>query len=247
MKTKISDKELQIRMEWLDKKILDCFSYLKYKELFFPITISEKNLEKINYIKSFEKYLFKVGKVIDLDKDSPEYLTPAACLHVYPYITNETINNLTVYSTKNKCFRNEEKTDSMVRKKEFTMREFIFLSSNNNEIVKEREQAMHKFGELISEIGVKYTVKLATDHFSDPDNKLKVLQKISKAKYEFLVKIDGNEFSIASFNLHGDHFTHSYGITGNKDNTIFSGCCAFGLERLAYCSLSEERIVDDRE
>ncbi|EAE7321247.1 hypothetical protein FQS07_13790 [Listeria innocua] len=234
----INANAIKAEISKIDETLLNLFSFLDFQEMSFPNLISESILKKIDYINSFGKYLFNVSQE-QYSGGHKYYLTPAACLHIYPFIANKKLlmNKSMFFTTRNKCFRNEVDCDEFIRKKEFEMREFIVFSENNKDIVKLRHEMMMKFAAYLDEMQIEYSIELATDHFSDPDNKLKLFQEIGKTKYEFVVSIENMSYSVASFNLHGDHFTNNFSIKTSDEMELNSGCVAFGLDRLAYTLL----------
>ncbi|RKA27960.1 Amino acid--[acyl-carrier-protein] ligase 1 [Listeria monocytogenes] len=234
----INSNTIKAEISKIDETLLKLFSFLNFQEMSFPNLISESILEKIDYINSFGKYLFNVSQEQD-SNGQKNYLTPAACLHIYPFIANNRVlmNESMFFTTRNRCFRNEVDCNEFIRKKEFEMREFIIFSESNKDIVKLRHEMMMKFAAYLDELQIEYSIELATDHFSDPDNKLKLFQEIGKTKYEFVVSYENISYSIASFNLHGDHFTNNFSIKTSDEVELNSGCVAFGLDRLAYTLL----------
>ena len=210
----------------IDQNLLQLYSFLECQNQKFSNIIARENLEKIHYIESFGKYLCSLKL-----KDKEVFLTPAPCLHVYPFLKNcKTLKNIT---TRNYCFRDEDTVDENIRKNEFEMREFVVFATTFKELDEIRSRAIVVFENWLKDIGVQYSIEVATDHFSDPENKLKIFQEMNNMKYEFIVSVATEKFSIASFNHHGSHFTYIFDLCSDNSSVV-SGCFAFGLDRLEY-------------
>lgn len=163
-----------------------------------------------------------------------EILQPCICYHCYEELQGQSLLDAKILTAKGKCFRHEiEWRKDNYRRCEFTMREIVFMGTENS-VVHIRDQIMEDVWCLFESLGLKGRIATATDpFFSSRDLKTKgTYQMMSNAKYELLVTISsGKEVSIASFNYCQDMLCSKYEIKSNHKAALHSGCVAFGIDR----------------
>lgn len=234
-------------------------------EYAYPDLINIDTLNQYNYLKEFPQHIMfsshlrhnkkiledfsnHVGqeKIFTADYISrPNHANKlAVCPHVYKQLEGKTVDtdNMIVVSTVGKCKRYEAANmNKMERLLDFTMREIV-LVGNGEEIVKIRQDFMDKVIELMDFLDVSYNIKPASDPFfmSEANPKM-LLQKKFNLKYELNMILPYNqmEMSAGSFNVHKDHFTECFHISGKDGKEVQTGCIAFGYERLTYALLCQ--------
>lgn len=241
-----------------DNIFLDYAKHLNAEEISFPTLIELDKLDKCGYIASFAQYLTyathlvedfsKVKKYI-IERGSENFhninyvLTPAICLHCYIALQNSSLNvdRPLVKTAKGKCYRYESgNLDSYTRLWDFTMREIIFIGKNQ-EVEDLRQKSIQFIIDLVESLCLNCFIETANDPFFLGEKDKEYFQLLSKVKYELRIKIpfDNTTISVASFNIHGNHFGKAYNINNQNGGYVDTGCTAFGLERLAYAFLSQ--------
>jgi seryl-tRNA synthetase len=224
-----------------------------------PAMIGKDVLDKCGYFDSFPHHITgssfinpasfqtisKFGNIDDIPHvcHSDVYFTPAACLHIYPMIEGEKIEQR-IITTKARVYRYEnDRFDGKYRLWDFTVREIVFIGKS--QFVLGMLQKFKDYALVFCEyIGLNAHINQASDHFY-PSTKNKVKEKLqisNSLKDELITTIDGEEVAIASFNMHGHHFSKPFNF--DNDGEIVSGCVGFGLERWV-AALSENNIILD--
>jgi seryl-tRNA synthetase len=243
-----------------DRLFSDIARVLHAEEIQFPTLLSIKDMDSCHYIENFAHHLTYAAHLQeDMDKirayvrkrgmcemaDVEYILGPAACLHSYIMHKNSVIESgksPLVLTAKGNCFRYESgNLDSFIRLWNFSMREIIFIGSEN-EVEDLRQQSMRMVQELVEELHLNCFIESANDPFFLGDEKhLDFLQRIKNLKYELRLALPTRETSVAaaSFNIHGDHFGKSYNITFSDSSHLHTACTAFGVERWVYGFLSQ--------
>jgi seryl-tRNA synthetase len=234
----------------LDKVFLNYISNINYKEYHIPALINGDVLHKCGYFESFPQQMTVVGNlgseyIDDISagmeiksqhiKFKNKYLTPAACLHIYPMLQNKVIEDGTVITTKARVYRSELNFTQLTRLWDFTVREFVFIGTRDfiyEQLSVLQDKALVTAKEICSE------AKLigASDHFYPTvRNKIKTkIQQKNSLKYELCLPIEDKLVSLASFNYHQNHFSLPFNF--DNGNKIETGCVGFGLERwVAAC------------
>jgi seryl-tRNA synthetase len=231
----------------LDQLARGCIVAEAIEDWQVPSLIDEEDLVKCGYISAFPSQLTAAAtvdngshaRVVDSRCVTSEdlchhhkHLTPAACLNIYPMmglrptIENRVVTTLaTVYRYEPQGFHD------LIRLWEFKVREFVFAGTRDY-VTTMIEDASRAAGELAGQLGIESNLVNASDHFY-PSYKNTVRQQLQMQltlKRELATRIDGQEVSLASFNLHGTHFSVPYGFDNN--NSIVTGCVGFGLHRL---------------
>lgn len=157
-------------------------------------------------------------------------LTPAACYHLYHAHEGQSFTAPLFLTTRNTCFRNEERYVPLCRQWSFTMREIVCLGTLA-ETVTYLEQARAAVDEFLALVDLPVAWLAATDPFFQPlTNPRYLMQRLQPSKHEATY---GGDLAIASVNLHYDHFGAAFELRrdGQPANTA---CLAFGIERWLY-------------
>lgn len=166
-------------------------------------------------------------------------LTPAACYHLYHAHEGQHLTAPQFLTTRNTCFRNEERYEPLRRQWSFTMREIVCLGTHA-ETVTYTEQARAVVDEFLALVDLPVEWRAATDPFFQPrTNPQYLMQRLQPSKHEATY---GGDLAIASVNLHHDHFGAAFGLQrdGQPANTA---CLAFGIERWLY-ALTDRHGLD---
>jgi hypothetical protein len=111
------------------------------------------------------------------------------------------------------------------------MLEFVTLD-NAAEVVASRDDAKKRIASLFEGLGISGHFEEATDPFFAGESKgAYLIQKMKALKHEYVVETPEGSASLASTNLHEEHFTGEYSIRRGGVSAS-SLCIAFGLERL---------------
>ena len=235
------------KIKQLDCNFISMLENYKVNEWTIPSLIDGQILRRCGYFSTLPNHLTKVGfikrnrlQVVtdnhsdiscdDIDNTSNTYLTPAACLHLYPMLEKYPIHN-EVITTLAKVYRYENGNfTSKERQWEFSVREFVAVG--NIEYVKtfleEMEKKLYNYAlTLYNSISVEY----ANDHFyPTKQNEIKSrFQLKNKLKRELIVNCDKQRLAISSFNYHEYHFSKEFNFDNNEE--IVTGCVGCGLER----------------
>ncbi len=234
----------------LDNSFLRLLDTYKYDEVVIPSLIEGDVLRKLGYFNSFPQYLTIAShcnpdclesavekKAITnnmlLEKDL--YLTPAACLHIYPMLQNYEGDN-TVITTLANVFRNELHFQDGVRLWQFKVREVVFVGSKEY-VTKGLDDLIKRAEILAKEYDVNARLQIASDHFYNTreNRKRKVMQEKTAVKRELL---SGKQVAIASANYHGVHFSKTFGF--DKGGSVVTGCVGFGIDR--WIAMIKEQV-----
>jgi seryl-tRNA synthetase len=159
--------------------------------------------------------------------DAPYGLPHAACYGVYLFHEGDLVDDGTVMTLVNRCFRNEEHYSGLCRLASFQMREIVALGAfQHTQDVLARFTA--KIEAFAAALGLTLDRTAAVDPFYTTDGARALLQKLKPLKYEFVH--DG--LAIASVNTHRNFFGERCDIRlhGTGEHA-FTSCVAFGLER----------------
>lgn len=222
----------------------------------FPTFIPAKELEKLDYFRSFAHLVtfpialdadeanlqsFVRGEPITregeirLTRSAPikDVLTPAACYHFYVAFQGETLDAPRHVTTRATCFRREAYYRPLERQWSFSMREIVCIGTMEEvkDFLARREAAAEAFWRRL---GLAVEWQAATDPFFDPSKNPKYLaQKLDPVKREMV--FDGR-LAIGSSNFHRNYFGEAFEI--RRDGAeAFSGCIAFGIERWIHAIL----------
>lgn len=239
----------------LDKKFLSFLEGYEYENYHIPGMISENSLKKCGYIDSFPQQLsvlahvknteiekvLSSGEILDQNIQIEKmYMSPSACLHFYPLLENQIINEK-IMTTLTQVYRYEDgKFNSKSRLWEFNVREIVFVG-NSHYVSQMLDMMVQKALRFAQELDSKAYIKEANDLFyPSRRNELKgLIQKKNKLKRELIMHIGKKEVAVASFNSHSNHFSKPFKFDG--DGSTVSGCVGFGMER--WISVCED--IDD--
>lgn len=239
--------------EKLDNTFLGFFPEAEKVDI--PTILERETLEKCGYFGSFPDQLLTVGSVLescchhvmetnsvgpgDLNSELL-YLTPAACLNIYPLIQEQRKQNR-ILTAKTHVYRKEKEYVEGVRQIEFTVREFVF--SGTAAFVKAALESARKQALAYAKcISPQARLDEATDPFyPTPENMLKArFQQRNAQKKELLIPVGAYELACASFNDHDVHFSEAFGF--DSEGHIVTGCAGFGIERWTTALLAAEEI-----
>ncbi len=143
----------------------------------------------------------------------------------------------TLYTTRNKVFRNEcSQTNSLDRLTSFTVRDIMFVGSERY-VLAQREAMLELAVGFLDRLDLDATIAAANDPFFTGDAMIKtVYQNAADLKQELLVTLPFNsrEMAIGSVNLHQDFFGRCFDIAQPDGRPVWSGCLGIGFERLVY-------------
>lgn len=232
-------------LEYINNYFRDIILEMNGEEYHIPALIEKGVLEKCNYFESFPQHLTAVAtvktenynniikckntKLEDLESKEM-FLTPAACLHIYPMLEGRYVRNKAI-TTRARVYRFEEgKFEGLLRLWDFTVRELVFVGTREY-VAESIDLIKDKVIDLTSRLGLPAVIAEATDHFyPSKKNTLKAkIQQSNSLKFELIVNIKEKEVAIASFNFHDTHFSKSFKFDNNGE--IVTGCVGFGLER----------------
>jgi len=201
-----------------------------------PPLITKKILNKTGYIDNFSQHLINFNNKLSHLKDS--FLTPAACFHIYPLLSNKFTSENKGYLVLSQCGRYEEgKWEFPFRLSSFTMMELVIFGSQEY-IDDFSNKLLFLFKEFFVKIGLEGEFVKTTDAFYlDKSKSAKFIQQLKELKKEYRVKFDKNEVALMSINKHERYFSDRFDILLDTKEKAESMCIAFGLERLIAMSL----------
>ena len=205
-----------------------------YDSIFYtPLFISKSVLTKSKYLTHFPHQLFSVS---DKLATSTEFVTPAACLHIYPTLQGKNITEVSAMCIAH-CARKEGgKYILPYRLPDFHMTELVTIG-NKEIVVEKREKVKNKIQRLFTNFDYNGAFERATDaFFLGDDEGAKMIQKLKGLKEEFIVQNGSSKVALLSINYHEDFFGKCFRIK-TDDSFSNSFCIAFGLERLTSYSL----------
>lgn len=229
-----------------EKDILDCLTVFNVKEIMIPTLISGSILRKCGYFDTSPHHLTLAAhahpdyfdeiickKRIDEDQIQVEdtYLTPAACLHIYPMLENKKMTEPLCVTTSTRVYRYEGgKHIAGSRLWDFAVREVVFIGEE--QYVK---SALERVEEWIAGYVKKFDHNIkwqqAFDYFYEtPKNDiLKKFQLKNNLKKELVLQTEKGSLAIASINYHDNHFSKPFEF--DNAGKIVTGCIGFGLDR----------------
>ncbi len=195
-----------------------------------------ENLDLLNNINEFDEKEYK--EIVNY----PSYaLSPSACFHVYEEYKNKILDKNTVVTFTQSVFRNEGRFNfaQFGRMRDYHVREIVFIGDEDF-VSLSRERMLEITKSFIHEIDLDAKIQIASDPFILPEmQKFKKIQTIDKSKYELQISYEKEKYiSVASFNLHGNAFSHPFEFTV-KDKETVTGCIGYGLERFVFAFLSQ--------
>lgn len=163
-------------------------------------------------------------------------MTPVACYPAYPAMAARGPlpregRTLDIFSY---CFRHEP-SSRPERMQLFRQREFVRMGTPS-QIVAFRQEWMDHAERLFDALGLPATIAVANDPFFGRTGKVMAdSQRSQQLKFELLVPLIDPDKPTAcgSFNYHRDRFSQLWKILDADGNIAHTGCCGFGLERVA--------------
>lgn len=174
-------------------------------------------------------------------------LNPAVCYHCYQAMEHEKMSEAgRCVTAVGRCFRYESKNIvGLDRAWDFTMREVIFVGTEAW-VSERRQQAMEAQLEQVQAWDLDCTFETANDPFFSAAYATKTYWQVrNDLKYEMRLNVepagDGSARTIAcaSANLHENFFGKTFDITASDGGPVFTGCAAWGLERLVLALFSQ--------
>lgn len=232
------------KFNFIDSHFANLAKQMGAVEYQIPALIDGDILKKCGYLNSFphhltipcyvknEKYKHVMNEQavgIDDLRIGNKFLTPSACLHIYPCLSGKEFESK-VITTKARVYRSEDREyDGKVRLWDFSVREIVF-AGNKEFVLGNLEHLKIECEKFCEKIGLPINVIASSDHFYPTKKNLAKsrLQKQNLFKYELVTEIDGQKVSLASFNFHDKHFSKPFQFDCNNKVT---GCVGFGLER----------------
>ena len=168
------------------------------------------------------------------------YLTPAACLHLYPRLKGRRLGGDPVFHmVAARCGRQEGgRWQFPFRLSSFQMLEVVVLGSPAT-VARAFTGLEARLRRVLGRLGVIGAIEPASDAFFAGGNRAaRVFQLLNDAKHEYRAEVGRRSVALASINRHGDHFTARFGIEAGSGGVAHSACMAIGLERVtAWCLL----------
>ena len=225
----------------IDERFLEFVKDYRTMNVKIPSLISEEVLVKCGYFDTFPHHLTQLNAYGKNDRDSRKrYLTPAACIHIYPLLKKE-FKQDACYTTLERVYRYENGNFSdKERLWEFTVREFVFVGSETfvKGALNDLKQKSLLFAKEISD---EAELSEACDSFL-PSKENVIRQKLQLANHlkdELLLPLEDRKVAVASFNYHANHFSRPFEF--DKQGKVVTGCVGFGMERWMLCINENEK------
>jgi hypothetical protein len=160
-------------------------------------------------------------------------LLPAVCYHCYARFAGSTLEDSTVVTAQQLCWRHEgERLAPLERGWAFSMRELVCLGSSDDVrafLSRGRTRAVR----LAVKLGLAAGIVEAEDPFFAPTARGKgLLQRVKGLKRELVLPLGGGRtIAAASVNDHEEFFGEAFDIRISSGEWASSGCVAFGVER----------------
>lgn len=244
--------------EFFDSSFAEIAKSFGAVEKLYPALIPVSAYQETGYLKTSPQYSIfcsspyeDIDLLVDLnkkvsDKDiheslsEPKFgLSPSACFHTYIEYRDKKLDNNTVVTFNQNVFRNEGRFcwDDYGRLMDYHVREIVLIGTEKF-VADTRKAILEEARKFIEKIGLCGEIATASDPFVIPTmQKYKKLQMQEKSKYELkLLCSNEKKLACASFNFHGESFTHPFNIKVKDATPTVTGCIGFGIERwvLAY-------------
>ena len=160
-------------------------------------------------------------------------LLPAVCYHCYARFAGATIEDATVVTAQQLCWRHEgDRLAPLERGWAFSMRELVCVGSVDDVrhfLSRGRTRAVR----LAVSLGLAAGIVEAEDPFFAPTARGKgLLQRVKGLKRELVLPLGGGRtIAAASVNDHEEFFGEAFDIRLASGQWAHSGCVAFGIER----------------
>lgn len=233
----------------------------------FPTVESRDLFEKTDYLASFPQLAAGLSGFSGGDREHAELLnaraegrpwesllepaglmmTPAVCHPLYAAFAGQVFPTGRVYDVLGDSFRHEPSLDPM-RMQTFHQHDFVYIGTADDTLAHRDawgEQMKTVFAAL--ELDVDYVP--ANDPFFGRAGRMLAKNQLTESlKYEFVLKIYGEEHeptAISSANFHGTHFGESFELRDGAGNVANTACIGFGLERIVLSLFAIHGIDPD--
>lgn len=243
-------------MNKIESMICEIANLVGADHIYVPSNLSMDNAKRSEYLDSFrdqalalrsfqEKLSNKRSRIERVDKYHG-ISSPTVCHHYFSSLRNKVIRpNYTVTSIS-KCTRKEKGVlDDLSRLTNFTMREVIIFGEQ--EYVRDmRNRLLSMTIDLLkSNLDLSFKIVTASDPFFGKMADIKKKAQLAmESKYEaqVLLPYKNESSSVASFNFHGNVFYERFNIKPKNKKFAFSGCVAWGYERILYAIISQKGL-----
>ena len=250
------EKETEM-FEQLDKDFVSFLNEYDVKRYSIPAMIDGNVLAKCNYFESFPHHLSSVSTVkenrlanvsankIVTNEDLQthnKFLTPAACLHIYPMLEGKKIQNQNII-TKARVYRYEgNRYNETGRFWDYTVREMVFVGSVDY-VRKMLKEIMDKTITYAKNITPKAKLVQSSDvFFSCKRNEIK--KKLPGLTDIVLINtiLSDDDLTQWDYNYYFSISLINFSMPFHFDQkgSIVSGCVGFGLERWLLAKLFYE-------
>ncbi|RKP54432.1 amino acid--ACP ligase [Cohnella endophytica] len=220
----------------------------------YPAMVSVQTLEKCNYIHSFPQNIHLVSEIPhkldvlecvkttdrleEITRLSKYALSPAICFHCYEELTGSRLSQSLVLTARGLCSRHEATWRlGKHRLNNFSMREIVLFGTDAF-VESIRRSCMDEAWQLFESFGLEGRIETASDPFYFSEDTAKGQhQLMANKKYELIVTIGSEVFSIASFNHMGNTLCKPFDICDTNNKFLNSGCIGFGIDRWVYALL----------
>lgn len=222
----------------------------------FPPAMSREVLEQSGYWNNFPDQIGSVFsfcgddrrhqrllKCLDNQEDWTEdvkptklVLTPVACYPVYPVMAarGPLPKGGRLIDIFSYCCRHEPSLDPE-RMTMFRQREFVRMGTPE-EILSFRDDWIAHARRMMQWLELPHSIAVANDPFFGRGGKIMASsQRDQELKFELIVPVinDDKPTACGSFNYHRDKFSGLWKIKTHEGEKAHTGCCGFGLERIA--------------
>lgn len=244
--------------EFFDSSFAEIARSFGAVEKLYPALLPVDAYQETGYLKTSPQYSIfcsspheDIDLLVDINKkvikkemheslNEPKFgLSPSACFHTYIEYRNQILENNTVVTFNQNVFRNEGRFcwDDYGRLMDYHVREIVLVGTEKF-VVDTRKAILEETRKFVKKVGLFGEISTASDPFVIPTmQKYKKLQMQEKSKYELKLRCsDEKKVACASFNFHGESFTHPFNIRVKDEVLTVTGCVGFGIERwvLAY-------------
>jgi len=255
-------------VDFFDRRLMQVIGRFSAEPHQFPSLIGADVLERCKYLRSFPHALTLVshlredleavqnfgrsarwdnGQLLCNQSDLSAIeclLAPAVCFHCFAWLQNSEQRASRAFTALGKCFRYESgNLDGLERLWDFTMRELIFVGSQDY-VLAQRQKAIDETVPLLDEWGLAYEIRSATDPFFIEEYTSATFQLAFDLKFEIRADLPYKQKTLAvgSFNFHQDYFGRSLNINTNSGKAACTGCVGFGLERLVLAFFAQHGL-----
>ncbi len=165
----------------------------------------------------------------DVTEPAAFALPSAACYAIYLDLAGSTLPAAgATRTTLGTCFRNEDHYSGLQRLLGFSMREIVFIGSEDG-AKQHLRRAKDAATTMCAGLGLDLRLEVATDPFFDKNSSKAKMQRLFPVKEEFVV----NGLAIGSVNYHRNFFGERCSIQAGEA-IAHTSCLAFGLERWVH-------------